>query len=114
MGFTCIARQSEQQVVATITGDVDLAAYPRLEAEAAAWAGAGIDVVLDCSEVSFMDSMGLRVLVQIWQAVTDRGRSLILADPSTPVMRVLELAGVQQLFEYTHHRPGVAVESTAI
>lgn len=106
MGFTCTARQSEQQITVTVTGDVDLAAYPALEAEAGVWGGAGTDVVLDCSEVTFMDSMGLRVLVQIWQAVTEAGHTLTLADPSIPVMRVLELAGVGQLFGLADHVSG--------
>lgn len=101
MGFTCTARRSEQQVVATVTGDVDLAIYPRFQAEADTWARTGTDVVLDCSGVTFMDSMGLRVLVQIHQAVTEAGHSLILADPSQPVVRVLELVGMRQLFGYT-------------
>lgn len=113
MAFTCTARESAQQVVATVTGDVDLAAYPRLQAEAEAWVRTGTDVVLDCSQVTFMDSMGLCVLVQIYQAVTEADHTLTLADPSTPVMRVLELAGVQQLFRCTHRRAALAMETVA-
>lgn len=113
MAFTCTARQSDQRVMATITGDVDLAAYPVLQAEADSWTGTDTDVVLDCSQVTFMDSMGLRVLVQIHQTVTDASHTLTLTDPSTPVLRVLELAGVQQLFGCVHRQAGTAAEATA-
>lgn len=98
MEFTCNARQSGQQLLVTLVGDVDLAAYPRLQAEADDWAGKALDVVLDCRDVTFMDSMGLRVLVQLRQTLTEAGRTLTLANASTPVRRVLQLAGVIAFF----------------
>jgi len=68
-------------------------------AEAATWAANGSDVRLNCSGVTFMDSMGLRVLVGLWQNLTDADRTVTLIDPSERVSRVLDLAGVTQLFE---------------
>lgn len=100
MGFTYTARHSEQQIIVTVTGDIDLPAYPSLQAEIANWVGKDADVILECSEVTFMDSMGLRFLVQARHAILQGGHSLILADPSRPVMRVLELGGVVSLFGY--------------
>jgi stage II sporulation protein AA (anti-sigma F factor antagonist) len=53
-----------------------------------------------------MDSMGLRVLVQLMRAVVAGGHAFTLADPSEPVTRVLELAGVQNVFgEVLRRRP---------
>ena len=98
MEFTCAARQSGQQLIVTAAGDVDLAIYPRLQAEADIWASKGLDVALDCSGVTFMDSMGLRVMVELRQALSDAGRTLTLTKVSTPVSRVLELAGVESFF----------------
>lgn len=98
MEFNCTARQSGQHLAATVAGDVDLAIYPRFAAEAEVWAGKDTDVVLDCSEVTFMDSMGLRVLVQLRQDLTEAGHTFTLTNPSKPVARVLELAGVRELF----------------
>jgi anti-anti-sigma factor len=99
MDFNCTAQQSEQHLVATVAGDVDLAVHPRFQAEADTWAGKDADVVLDCSGVTFMDSMGLRVLVQLRRALTAGGHTFALADPSERVSRVLELAGLRDLFE---------------
>jgi anti-anti-sigma factor len=99
MRFTCSAQQTEERLVATVAGDVDLAAHPRFQAEADAWAGKGADVVLDLSGVTFMDSMGLRVLVELRQAVVDAGHAFALAAPSRPVDRVLALAGLDKLFD---------------
>lgn len=99
MGFTCTAQQSGQQILVNLTGDVDLAAYPALEAEADTWAHKGVDVVVDCSKVTFMDSMGLRFLLEVQQAATEAGHNFALANPSKPVMRVLELGRRTELFQ---------------
>lgn len=101
MGYTSTARQSGQRLNVSIAGDIDLAIHAQLEVEAETWAAGGTDVTVDCSQVTFMDSMGLQVLVQLRRAVTEGGRTFALADPSQPVLRVLELAGVQSMFEQT-------------
>ena len=54
-------------------------------------------VVLDCSSVTFFDSMGLRTTVQAMQQAKDVGATFALI-PSRPVTRVLELAGVSGIF----------------
>lgn len=101
MDFTCTARPSGQRLIVTVVGDVDLAVFPKFQAEAEAYAGKDADVVLECSDVRFLDSMGLRVLVEFRRAVTEAGHTFTLADPSHAVSRVLELAGVQSLFATT-------------
>jgi stage II sporulation protein AA (anti-sigma F factor antagonist) len=98
MRFSCTTRRTAGHLVIALAGDIDLAIYSRLNADAETWVDKQIDLVLDCSGVTFMDSMGLRVLVYLKRAVTEAGHNLTLADPSQPVTRVLELAGVQELF----------------
>jgi len=103
--FSCTARQSTDRVVLTVTGDVDLAAHARFEADVdQAWDGT-TDLVIDCSGVEFLDSMGLRVLVQCRQVAVDNGREFALAGPSEAVVRVLELAGVRSLFSVVEAVP---------
>lgn len=101
MEFSCTAQQADTHLKVTVTGDVDLAIYPLFQAEAETWAGKQADVVLDCSGVTFLDSMGLRVLVQLRNDLAANGHDFALAGPSEPVRRVLELAGVQSLFPMT-------------
>ncbi|MFL6114388.1 MAG: STAS domain-containing protein [Catenulispora sp.] len=98
MGFSCTARRAGEHVVLTVRGDVDLASHERFQAEVGAWLGPGASVVLDCSGVEFLDSMGLRVLVLAWQRSSKEGFCLALAAPSPAVVRVLELAGLADLF----------------
>jgi stage II sporulation protein AA (anti-sigma F factor antagonist) len=99
MEFSCTARQAGGLLVYKVGGDVDLAAHARFQADVdAAWPSTPTDVVFDCSQVTFLDSMGLRVLVQAMQRAAHHNCGFALAAPSEPVRRVLELAGVTTLF----------------
>ena len=57
-------------------------------------------VVVDLRAVTFMDSSGLRFLVEMRNAISARGARLLLGDLSPAVSRVLEVAGLSEWFEY--------------
>lgn len=98
MKFSCTAGQVGGSVVLEVAGDVDLAVHSRFEADLdQSWNGSA-DLVIDCSGVTFMDSMGLRVLVRTRQRACEGGGGFALAAPSQPVLRVLDLAGIRSLF----------------
>lgn len=52
-------------------------------------------LILDVSELSFIDSTGLRVLIETARRLGEAG-DLVLRNPSRPVMDVLEIAGIAQ------------------
>jgi anti-anti-sigma factor len=54
----------------------------------------GGDVEFDCSQVSFIDSSGLHLLVGIRDACTAGGGSLVLVNPSRCVARLVALTGL--------------------
>lgn len=98
MEFSCTAEKFADHVVISVAGDVDLAAHTRFQNDVdRAWDGS-VDLVVECSRITFLDSMGLRVLVHAMQRATANGRGIALRSPSQPVLRVLELAGVKELF----------------
>lgn len=75
-----------------IAGEIDAHTAP---AVAAALAAAEHDpLIVDLSAVDFVDSSGLRVLLEAHQARKAAGNSLVLAQPSPAVQRVLDVAGV--------------------
>ncbi|MGV9761466.1 STAS domain-containing protein [Streptomyces tricolor] len=53
--------------------------------------------VADFDDVTFMDSTGINVLITAHRAAQDAGGWLRLARPREPVLRVLELVGVNEL-----------------
>ena len=52
---------------------------------------------LDLSQVSFMDSSGLGLILGRYQTAASVGASLSLVDPNPGVTRVLSLAGIERL-----------------
>jgi anti-anti-sigma factor len=51
-------------------------------------------VMIDLSQVSFIDSAGMRVLIAIQQEAEQRGIELTVVPPPEPVTQLLEMAGV--------------------
>jgi anti-sigma B factor antagonist len=78
-----------------LTGDIDLAATTELRQRLDAVLAAGTgDVDLDLSEVTFLDSCSLAVLLHARQTLHDGHQRLRVRNPSKPVLRVFELSGV--------------------
>lgn len=83
-------------VVIVAEGELDLVGAPRL-LDALPDQGT-TPVVLDLGAVGFMDSSGLRSLLEARQACADAGRSFAIARPSDAVQRVLELVDLSREF----------------
>jgi anti-anti-sigma regulatory factor len=55
--------------------------------------------------VTFPDSMGLRALVEGLRAAQARRGGFEVADPSQPVLPVMELSGTTELFQIRDPKP---------
>jgi anti-sigma B factor antagonist len=82
-----------------VRGDVDVATAPLLQdaLDEAVRATAGT-LVLDLTGVEFLDSSGINVLLRIRALLGREDRALALVCPPGPPRRVLELAGIEDLF----------------
>lgn len=56
-------------------------------------------LVIDMQGVEFVDSSGLRVLIEAHQSATAAGRTVQLASPSTAVSRLLEISGIDDYLD---------------
>ena len=54
-------------------------------------------IVVDLSDVSFLASIGIRLLLTSARAQQQRGGKVVLASPQPSVRKVLEAAGIDQL-----------------
>ncbi|MGH9027897.1 MAG: STAS domain-containing protein [Acidimicrobiia bacterium] len=88
------------QAQISVAGEVDAHTSTALERaiDQALEAGART-LVVDVAEMSFIDSSGLRVLVQGRRRATEAGGALALRQPSDTVVRLLELTGLRELLE---------------
>src|SRR4051812_42228333 len=80
-----------------VRGEIDLADERPLIDEVDAVIGAADDVVvvLDLAEAHFIDSSGLRALLLLRRSYGER---VVLGARSAPVQRVLEIAGLAEMF----------------
>ncbi len=95
--FRARPERRPEGVVIIAEGELDLVGAPAL-AEAIPEAGDEA-VILDLAGVGFMDSSGLRALLEARQRCLDAGRPFRIARPSDAVLRVLELVDLAREFE---------------
>ena len=76
-----------------LSGELDTASVTQLASALKAAAHADT-VSLDLAALTFIDSSGLRLLIETHQRLEDDGRRLLLRRPSQSVLRLLEISGV--------------------
>ncbi|GGW09510.1 anti-sigma factor antagonist [Streptomyces capoamus] len=82
----------------TVTGHVDLHTAHRLADAVQPLVDGGHDMVLvDLSGVTFLDSTGLTCLITAHRTARSTGARLALVAPSPPVLRMLQITGVDQV-----------------
>lgn len=89
----------DEHGVIIASGEIDMVAGPQLEELVLPLERPG-SVVIDMSEVSFLDSSGLRTLLKISRVAGERGDQVVLRSPSAEVDRLLELTGTREQFTY--------------
>ena len=82
-----------EPVVARLDGELDLASVPTVQRDVLAATAGAQRVVLDLSEVTWMDSTGLRMLDDLVRRYEARGAAVsILAPPDVPARFTLDLS----------------------
>lgn len=88
-------------VVVHASGEIDVSAKSLFEERLAdATEATDGDVVVDMADVSFCDSTGIAVLLRARKQLEPAGRKLLIVRPSPSVIHVLEIAGVDALFDH--------------
>jgi anti-sigma B factor antagonist len=83
----------------TVRGELDLAAAPQLWESLEPVLLPGVLVVLDGTAMTFLDSSGLRVLLQAHKRAESDGAVFRLVAPEPAVQRVLDLAGADKYLQ---------------
>ena len=75
-----------------VSGEIDAHTAPTLAA-AMAKLPTGV-ATIDMAGVSFMDSSGLRVLIEAATRARDGGGDLVIANPTPGIIRLVEISGL--------------------
>ena len=81
----------------TLHGEFDIANAPHLEREIKRFAESGASrLVIDLRDLTFIDSTGLRIVLETRQRAADQGFELELVRGPRQVQRVFELTGLEE------------------
>lgn len=83
------------------SGELDLSTAPELEPLVVDAVTAGRHVVLDLRVLEFMDSSGVRILIEAQNAAREgAGRlTIVRPEPRTAVGQVIEVSGIEPVLE---------------
>jgi anti-sigma B factor antagonist len=82
-----------------VTGEVDLYTAPRLRERLEEVIDAGnLALTVELSQMDFIDSTGLGVLVGAHKRLRESGGEIRLRNPSRSTFKILEIAGLTELF----------------
>jgi len=99
-GLQVHLERSGDMPVVRVVGEIDLATAPQLRDQLAELPHDSGAVIVDLSEVTFLDSTGLSVLVASWKRFSngDEKGDLRLVVNRPAIERVLEVTGLAQVF----------------
>jgi anti-sigma B factor antagonist len=91
----------DEALIARLTGEVDMSnAAELLAAITDATPNEVLGVVLDFSEVDYIDSAGIHLMYRLRESLRSRGQALRILIPSdSPVNDALRLAGIERSLE---------------
>ncbi len=93
-----IEKQSDKLTVVRLEGRLDIDGSRAVEDKFAfATTTHATGIVVDLSGLSFLASIGIRMLMSGARGQHGRGGKLVLAAPQESVRKVLEMAGIDQL-----------------
>jgi anti-sigma B factor antagonist len=91
-------RSADGCAVVTVAGDVDISTSPELRSALAdATASGARAIVVDLSDVSFVDSTALGVLVGAYTAVRNNGGRLAIVNDHEAVLKVLRITALHDV-----------------
>ncbi len=95
LSWSTVRSNGHAQII--LQGEVDLNVCQTLSQILDEASDAGV-LVIDMKDLEFIDSSGIRCLLDARSRVNDRDACLILRCPSEAVRRVLAVAGVEEMF----------------
>ena len=92
--------EKDGRLVVAISGDLDNAASSQAEQSLAPlYERTDCDIVIDCTEMNYISSSGLRILLNIYKHTRTNGHVSILTGMTDEVEEVFQLSGFLQLFK---------------
>src|SRR5579872_1685722 len=92
--FRIVNKATDAWRVVSVSGELDVVSAPRLQSAIESAAPGRRGLVIDMTDVSFLDSGGLSVLVGAKANAEEYGGTVVLVVREARVMRALEVTGL--------------------
>lgn len=94
-------QELDGRLVAVLTGELDTASAAETEAALKPlFESTGKDLVLDCTNLEYIASSGIRILVNLLKAAKAKGDQVVLKNVNEVIRDVLELTGFVSYFDF--------------
>ncbi|GGX56527.1 STAS domain-containing protein [Streptomyces fructofermentans] len=98
-GLSVGSEAADGVLVVTLTGEIDHHTGGLLAQALEVPDGTPARIVVDLGRVTFMDSTGVNILVSAHRTLTGSGGWLRLAAPTPPVLRTIQLVGIDTVID---------------
>jgi anti-anti-sigma factor len=93
--------ERDGKFIATLQGEMDTAAAVEVESVLKPlYTSNGKDVIIDCKDLEYIASSGLRILLGILKGAKASGSKVTLRDVNDDIKSVLQLTGFISIFEF--------------
>ena len=96
--MTTIITQENDIMMAKLAGELDTAAVVQVEKEFQPIMESDMDVVLDCEQLTYISSSGLRLFLSVLKNQKAKGRNVSITNLSTDLRRIFDMTGFNKLF----------------
>ena len=101
MTMTTNIQEKDGKIYATLAGELDTAAAAETEAALQPLLNSeGRDIIIDCTDLEYIASSGLRILLSIIKSAKSAGSRIVLKNVNDVIRDVLELTGFVKLFDF--------------
>ncbi len=94
-------QEFEDRYLATLEGELDSAAAVEVEKTLQPlYTSKGRDIIIDCTNLEYIASSGLRILLSILKAAKACGHKVVMRNVNEDIRNVFELTGFINIFTF--------------
>lgn len=94
-------QEQDGNVVAILEGSLDTAAAPETEkAMSPLYDVEEKDIIIDCAELKYISSAGLRIFLAILQNAEEKGRQMYIKDINDDLRGIFTITGFINIFKF--------------
>ena len=95
-------QEQDGNIVAILDGSLDTSVAPEAEAALSPLHDVtGQDIILDCTNLQYISSAGLRILLRILKSAESKGGQVFIKGMNSDVSAVFTMTGFIHLFKFT-------------